>query len=153
MLIANLEEFSQYFQGNLRVMSVDYGIKKTGIAVSDHARLIAMPIEIINEESDKKKIARILDLAKKYDIGALVIGLPLNMDGTEGEGAIILRAFANKLDKALSLPIFLQDERLTSKAANNLLKSIGIERKRRNKIDDLASASLILETVLNFCKK
>ena len=71
------------------------------------------------------------------------------MDGTKSDQTIIVEKFAEKLEKRTNLPIFFQDERLTSRAADNLLKSFGIKRKNRNENDDLAAASMILETTLN----
>lgn len=88
-------------------------------------------------------------MLQEKNISAIVIGLPINMDGTKSEQTILTEKFAEKLEKRSNLPIFLQDERLTSKAADNLLKGFGLKRKDRNNQDDLAAASLILETVLN----
>ena len=75
------------------------------------------------------------------------------MNGTKSEQTLIVENFANKLTKRTELPIFFQDERLTSKAANNLLKDFGLKRKNRNSIDDLAAASMILETALTSASK
>ena len=95
----------------------------------------------------------IIDFIVKNNICAIVVGLPVNMDGTSSSQAKIVTSFVNKLAKETNLPIYLQDERLTSKAADNMLKDMGFNRRQRNERDDMAAASLILETVLESVKK
>lgn len=149
MIIHTLQEFCKLFQPNKPILSLDYGTKKIGIAISTPDHKMSLPFVILTGDSEKKKLHSITNLLQEKNIGAIVIGLPVNMDGTKSEQTMLTEKFAEKLEKRTSLPIFLQDERLTSKAADNLLKNFGLKRKDRNDQDDLAAASLILETVLN----
>ena len=87
------------------------------------------------------------------NICAIVVGLPVNMDGTNSEQTKIVVNFVNKLAKKTNLPIYLQDERLTSKAADSLLRNMGFNRKQRNERDDMAAASMILETTLESARR
>ena len=149
MIIKNLQSFYEEIKPNKRLLSVDYGAKKIGFAISDHSLHLAMPLKMIHESVLSKQIECIVGLVKEYDVGGLVFGLPINMDGSVGEQALRVQSFAEKIVQKTDVPIFLQDERLTSKAADNLLKAAGYNRKKRNSVDDLASASLILETTLD----
>jgi putative Holliday junction resolvase len=149
MIIHTLQEFCKFFQSNKPILSLDYGTKKIGVAISTPDHKMALPFTILAGDSEKKKLHSITTLLQEKNICAIIIGLPINMDGTKSEQTMLTEKFAEKLEKRTNLPIFLQDERLTSKAANNLLKSFGLKRKDRNDQDDLAAASLILETVLS----
>jgi putative Holliday junction resolvase len=108
-----------------------------------------MPLKLLTGDSDKKKLNEIINIIQEKNAGGIVIGLPINMDGSNSDQTELTEKFAIKLSKRTLLPIFLQDERLTSKAANNLFKDLGFNRKHRNSMDDLAAASMILETTLN----
>jgi putative Holliday junction resolvase len=152
MIINSLQEFCQFFQKGKPIISIDYGLKKLGLAISTPDHHLPMPLRIIENESDRKKITDVISILKENNICAIVIGLPINMNGTKSEQTLIVEQFATKLTKRTELPIFFQDERLTSKAANNLLKDFGLKRKNRNSIDDLAAASMILETTLDSAK-
>lgn len=149
MIINSLQEFYQFFQKGKPVLSIDYGLKKVGIALSTPDHSLPAPYIVIEEESDKKKITSILNIIGEKNICAIVLGLPINMDGTKSDQTIIVENFAVKMTKRINLPIFMQDERLTSRAADSLLKDFGISRKNRNAMDDLAAASMILETTLD----
>ncbi|MCZ6896410.1 MAG: Holliday junction resolvase RuvX, partial [Rickettsia endosymbiont of Ixodes ricinus] len=89
---------------------------------------------------------------EKYKVSGVVIGLPQNMSGAVTEQTDIVISLVAELKKSINLPIYLQDERLTTKAANNFLKSFGVKRKDRNNNDDAVAASMILETVLDSIK-
>jgi putative Holliday junction resolvase len=149
MIINSLQEFYKFFQINKPILSIDYGIKKIGIAISTPDHKMALPLTILIGDSEKKKLQEIVAILKEKNACAIVVGLPINMNGTSSEQTLIVEKFAGKLEKRTNLPIFLQDERLTSKAADNLLKDFGLKRKSRNNQDDLAASSMILETVLN----
>lgn len=148
MIIDTLQEFCTFFKSGQPLIGIDYGQKKIGLAISTPDHKISLPLQLLTGDSEKKKLNHIVELAKNKNICAIVVGLPLNMDGTKSDQTIIVEKFAEKLKKRINLPIFFQDERLTSKAANNLLKSFGIKRKNRNENDDLTAASMILETTL-----
>lgn len=149
MIIHTLQEFCKFFQPNKPILSIDYGVKKLGLGISTPDHKMAMPLRIISGDSEKKKLQEIVAISIEKQVCAIVVGLPINMNGTPSEQTLIVEKFAEKLKNRTNLPIFLQDERLTSKAADNLLKDFGLKRKDRNSQDDLAAASMILETVLN----
>ena len=153
MIIHIIQEFSRFFQIGQPIISIDYGLKKIGLAISTPDHSMSLPLAIVSGESEKKKLQEIIAITKEKNICAIVLGLPINMDGTDSEQTMIVKKFAEKLENRTNLPIFLQDERLTSKAADNLLKQFGLKRKDRNKNDDLTAASLILETVLDSAKR
>lgn len=148
MIVTTLQEFYSFFKFGKPLLGIDYGNKKVGIAISSPDHFIAMPHSIIVENKESKKLDIIAEIVKQNNACALVIGLPVHMDGTHSDQTKIVINFAEKLALKINLPIFLQDERLTSRAADSLLKMMGLNRKQRNERDDLASASLILETVL-----
>ena len=148
MIIDTLQEFCTFFKLGQPLIGVDYGQKKIGLAISTPDHQMSMPLQLLTGDSEKKKLNEIADIAKNKHACTIVIGIPFNMDGTKSEQTLIVEKFTEKLERRTHLPIFLQDERLTSRAADNLLKSFGIKRKNRNKNDDLTAASMILETTL-----
>lgn len=148
MIIDTLQEFCTFFKNKQPLIGIDYGQKKIGLAISTPDHQMSMPFQLLTSDSEKKKLNQIVETIKDKNICAIVIGLPLNMNGTKSDQTMIVEKFAKKLEKRTNLPIFFQDERITSRAADNLLKSFGIKRKNRNKNDDLTAASLILETTL-----
>lgn len=153
MITKTLQEFSQKLPINTAIIAIDYGEKKMGVAISNQERTIAMPITTIYQEKEEDKIRAILELAEKYHACGIVIGLPIAMDGHVNNQTKIILKFSEKLSFSTNLPIYLQDERLTSKAADKLLKSIGMKRKQRNQRDDVVAASMILETSLDSMRK
>ncbi|WP_341756892.1 MULTISPECIES: Holliday junction resolvase RuvX [unclassified Candidatus Tisiphia] len=153
MIITALQEFFQLLQANRPIIAIDYGTRKTGIAISNQEQTIAMPIKTIYEKIEENKIKSILDLVTTYSICGIVIGLPVSMNGQSSEQTTIVLEFSTKLSCATNLPIYLQDERVTSLAANNLLKALGVKRRERNQKDDSIAASMILETTLDSIKK
>lgn len=148
MIINSLQEFCTYFTQERPLLGIDFGEKKVGFALSDPQKLLAMPLMLSTSSSDKQKIADIISLSKKHNVCGIVIGLPLNMDGTDSSRTTRVKSFVNMLSCESNLPIFLQDERMTSSAANSLLKESGMSRKDRAKIDDQVAASMILESTL-----
>ena len=132
-----------------RIMGIDYGDVRIGVAQSDLMQVIASPLEVIANtglESSAKKIA---NLAKQNDVETIVIGLPLNMDGTEGTRAAITHKFAEEIAKILPVKIVFQDERLSSVEAEEMLIDANVRRDKRKKIIDKLAACIILESYLN----
>lgn len=152
MIVTSLQEFCQYFIPNAPIISVDMGAQKVGIAISDMNRLMALPVEVVILPEEKRKIEYITNIVEKYKACGIVIGLPLNMDGTDSSQTKNVRDFAIKLSNFTDIAIYMQDERMTSAAANSLLKSIGMNRKERHKIDDQVAACMILESVIENLK-
>ena len=153
MIVTSIQEFYQKFKKDMPIMAIDYGKKKSGIALSTPDHKMPMPHSIIEKESDKKKITEILEIISQKNACAIVVGLPINMDGTDSAQTNLVYEFTEKLSRRTNLPIFMQDERLTSKAADSFLQDFGLNRKQRNNSDDLAAASMILETALDSAKK
>lgn len=149
MIIENLQEFYQLLKARQPIISIDHGIKKMGVAISNQECTVAMPLLTITELKEQDKITKILSLLATYSVCGVVIGLPISMNGQESSQTLEVQNFAKNFAKVNDLPIYLQDERLTTMAANSLLKSFGIKRKDRNKNDDMIAASMILETTLN----
>lgn len=153
MIARGLQEFYQLIKPNTPIIAVDFGEKKIGIALSDPGQTIAMPLEVYSNSSADLKIKKILETASKYSASGIVMGLPVNMDGSDSDQTQRVLEFTKTLSEATDIMIFLQDERLTTKAAGNLLKSFGLTRKERNNNDDRIAASMILETVLDSLKR
>ena len=129
MIINQLDEFITLLTDNCSIMSIDYGAKKIGIALSDKELSIAVPLCNIN--NDNNILNNIQDIVKKHSVCAMVLGLPLMLDSTYGEQTEIILKFANTLE-FMQIPIYLQDERFTSKMADNIMKYAHIKRKNHN---------------------
>jgi putative Holliday junction resolvase len=131
----------------MRYLAIDYGTKRTGLAVCDAGETIVSPLAVV--QGGKDLVEKIKRTAVSEGVGAIVLGLPLNMDDTEGPQAKLVRAFAKELGGQVPLPIHLQDERLSSFAAEQKLQEIGLSRgKKRERLDALAAAE-ILQTFLD----
>ena len=133
-----------------RIMGVDYGDARTGIAVSDLLCTLVGTTTVIHSRNTEKTIAQICTMVQDSDVGEIVVGLPKNMDGTEGARAELCREFAGKLADATGLPIHLWDERRTTVEAHNILSQHNYHGKKRKDTVDAVAASLILEGYLAF---
>ena len=133
-----------------RIMGVDYGDARTGIAISDLLCSIVGTTTVIHSRNADKTIAQILELIKKNDVGEIAVGLPKNMDGSEGPRAQLCREFAQQLEEAASLPVKLWDERRTTVEAHQILSEHNYHGKKRKETVDAVAASLILEGYLAF---
>ena len=133
-----------------RIMGVDYGDARTGIAVSDLLCSIVGSTTVIHSRNAEKTIAQIREMVEKMDVGEIVLGLPKNMNGTEGPRAELCREFAKKLEEATGLPVHLWDERRTTVEAHNILSEHNYHGKKRKNTVDAVAASLILEGYLRF---
>lgn len=131
----------------MRYLAIDYGLKRTGFAICDPAETICSPLEVF--EGQNGLIARIKKISDEYQADAILIGLPLNMDGTEGKQSQIVRAFAVEVKKALGLEIFFQDERLTSHTAERMMIDADLTRKKKKKRLDAVAAATILQAFLD----
>ena len=133
-----------------RIMGVDFGDARTGIAVSDLLCSLVGTTTVIHSRNMEKTIGQIAAMVKDSDIGEIVVGLPKNMDGTEGVRAELCRVFAQKLEEATGLPIHMWDERRTTVEAHNILSQHNYHGKKRKETVDAVAASLILEGYLAF---
>lgn len=136
-----------------RIMSVDYGDARTGIAVSDLLCSIVGTTTVIHSRNAEKTISQICDMVRSSDVGEIVVGLPKNMDGTEGARAELCRGFAEKLQEATGLPVTLWDERRTTVEAHNILSQHNYHGQKRKNTVDAVAAALILEGYLAFRSK
>ena len=153
MIIDTLQEFHKFFSPGKPIMAIDYGSKKLGTALTTRDHMICMPYRLILQADNNTKIRELLAIIKNENVCAIVIGLPVSMDGHASEQTALTLKFAHELENRTGLPIFMQDERLTSRMADNLLKEFGLNRKQRARQDDLTAASLILETTLESAKR
>lgn len=134
----------------MRIIAVDYGDAHTGVAVSDPTGLLAGVTLTIHSRWEEEVLERLSQLAREYQAEQFVVGLPRNMDGTEGSRAQLCRAFAARLEEASGLPAALWDERRTTVDAHRILHESGKNGKKRKKTVDAVAASLILEGYLTF---
>ena len=134
----------------MRYLGLDLGSRTLGVAVSDKTGLIASHLKTIRHEEDYEGLLTIVeDLVKELEIDAIVLGYPKNMNGTIGPKGELSEEFKKKLESRLSLPIYLQDERLTTKSATDMLIQGGVSRKDRKKVVDSVAATIILQTYLD----
>ena len=135
----------------MRIMGVDYGDARTGIAVSDLLCSLVGSTAVIHSRNPEKTLEKVSQFVKDNpEIGEIVVGLPKNMDGTEGARAQLCREFAEKLEQATGLPVKLWDERRTTVEAHNILSQHNYHGKKRKDTVDAVAASLILEGYLAF---
>jgi putative Holliday junction resolvase len=130
-------------------MGLDFGEKTIGVAVSDRRRSVASPLETVRRRKFTQDAARLLELAAAREIGGIVLGLPLNMDGSEGPRCQSTRAFARNLSGLTDLPIAFWDERLSTVAAERALLEADTSRARRAEVIDHVAAGVILQGALD----
>lgn len=136
-----------------KIMGIDYGDARTGVAISDLLCSIVGSTCVVPSRNREKAIADIVKLAQDNAVGEIVVGLPRNMDGTEGVRAQLCREFADELGKATGLPIAMWDERRTTVEAHNILSQHNYHGKKRKNTVDAVAASLILEGYLAYRKR
>jgi putative holliday junction resolvase len=128
----------------VRILALDHGTVRIGVALSDELKMIASPLEFIPAEPSADVLAKLRELIREKKVELIVIGMPRNMDGSYGPAAEKVREFAAALQNSIPTPIRLWDERLTSTQANRLLISGGVRRdKRKEKVDGMAAAILL----------
>jgi len=128
----------------MRILALDHGTKRIGVAVSDETRTIAQPLEFIPAEPFADFLARLKQLLVEKEIGLILVGLPRNMDGSYGPAALKVQTFVAALKDAIAVPIKTWDERLTSSQANKILIQGNVRRdKRKEKVDKMAAAILL----------
>jgi len=133
-----------------KIMGIDYGDARTGVAISDLLCTIVGSTAVVNSHNTEKAIADIVRMAQENGVGEIVVGLPRNMDGTEGARAELCREFARKLEEATGLQVTMWDERRTTVEAHNILSQHNYHGKKRKNTVDAVAASLILEGYLAF---
>jgi len=136
----------------MRVMGLDYGDKTVGVAISDELLITAQPIETVERERTnklRKTYQRIEALIAEYEVEKIVLGRPLNMNGTEGNRVELTEAFAEELSRRTGLEIIWMDERLTTVEANRILEETGVAHSARKEHIDKMAAAIILQTYLD----
>ncbi|OZB90572.1 Holliday junction resolvase RuvX [Paenibacillus sp. XY044] len=133
----------------MRIMGLDYGDRKIGVAVSDLFGWTAQGLEVVERRRDGAEMQRIADLVREQEVEEIVVGLPKNMNGSIGPRGEICIEFADKLKDMLNLPVHLWDERLTTVSAERTLLEADVSRKKRRQVVDKMAASLILQNYLD----
>lgn len=136
----------------MRIMGLDFGSKTVGVAVSDSLLLTAQGVEIIRRKEENKlrqTLARIEELIEEYEVEEIVLGLPKNMNATEGIRVELTNEFKEKLERRTGLPVVMWDERLTTVAADKAMMEAGIRRENRKDYVDMIAATFILQGYLD----
>ena len=149
MIYDAFEDFAAELPQMRAIAGLDLGTVTLGVAVSDTFQSVATPLETIKRKKFGVDAEKLLAIVKQRNIGALVLGLPMNMDGTEGARCQSTRAFARNLTKLTDLPIGFWDERLSTVAAERALLEADTSRKRRSEVIDHVAASYILQGALD----
>ena len=149
MILPTLEEFRATLPPNAAIAGLDLGDKTIGVAISDLRRMIATPREVIRRVKFTDDAARLMEIIRAREIKGIILGLPLNMDGSEGPRVQSTRAFARNLERLTPLPIAFWDERLSTVAAERALLEADTSRKRRREVIDQVAAGFILQGALD----
>ena len=132
-----------------RILSLDFGERRIGVAVSDALNIIAQSVGTIERRGIKNDLKKIKGLVQEHDAGMLIVGLPLNMDGTEGKSANRAIDFVNELKKEIDIRVEMVDERLTTAQGERIFLEADLSRKKRKKNIDKIAAQLILQNYLD----
>ncbi len=128
----------------MRILALDHGTKRIGVALSDELKMLAQPLEYIPAEPFAEFLARLRELLREKEVEMVLVGIPRNMDGSYGPAALKVQDFVAALRAAITVPIEMWDERLTSVQANRLLIAGKVRReKRKEKVDKMAAAILL----------
>ncbi|GKY89059.1 Holliday junction resolvase RuvX [Sinisalibacter aestuarii] len=149
MIHEEIADFTAALAPGAALAGLDYGEKTIGVAVSDGMRQVATPLETIRRKKFTADAERLREIVADRRIGGLVLGLPRNMDGSEGPRCQSTRAFARNLDRVLGLPITFWDERLSTVAAERALLEADTSRARRAEVIDHVAAGVILQGALD----
>jgi len=133
----------------MRVLAIDHGTKRMGIAVSDPSATIALPLEFIPAEPFKSFLTRFKEILREKEVEWIVIGMPRNMDGSYGPAAAKVQEFVAVLKEHVAIPIRTWDERLTSAQANRFLLQANVRRQDRKEKVDQAAAAILLQSFLD----
>ncbi len=150
MVVQSHEEFRTHLWRHRRILALDLGTKTIGLALSDVSLMIATPYETLKRTKFQKDAEALVSIIKEHDVGGLVLGLPVSMDGTEGPRCQSTRAFASNFERVFDLPITFWDERLSTSAVERMLvQEVDMTRKRRAEVVDKLAASYILQGFLD----
>ena len=145
-----LEEFKKKQLDKCRLIGLDLGTKRIGVSICDEKQLIATPFKTINRSTANELIDELKNIIKENDIKGIVIGNPLNMDGSLGSSAQSVKDTSNNIEKSINLPICLWDERLSTVGAFNLSSQLDVNVSKREKKIDQNAAAFILQGAIDF---
>lgn len=131
-----------------RILALDYGTKRIGVALSDELGWTAQPLETFERRTLDRDVVHIAALVESHSVERVVLGLPLQLDGREGPAVRAMREFTDKLEASLPVPVVLWDERMTTKAAEELLIAADVGRRKRKGIVDRIAAAILLRSYL-----
>src|SRR6266404_5575731 len=133
----------------MRILALDHGTKRIGVAVSDEMKMIATPLEYIPAEPFAEFLARLREILREKEVELIIIGMPRNMDGSYGPAALKVQEFVAVLKESIAVPIKLWDERLTSAQANRFLIAAQVRRSKRKEKVDQTAAAILLQSYLD----
>lgn len=133
-----------------RMLGIDFGEKRVGVAVSDETQYIATPLEVINVKDNPTLIRSIISFIEEFNVSAVVFGWPLNMDGTESKVCQMIKSFIDSFAETSKIPVIVWDERMSSIASEAVLISADMSRKKRRKVADKVAACYILQGLLDY---
>ena len=153
MIVKTPTELAEALKPGQRLFGLDLGEKTIGLALCDVMLTVATPFETLAKSKFSVDAETLIGLVKKHNVGGLVIGLPLNMNGTEGPSAQSARAFARNFDAKHPMPILFWDERLSTAAVTRTLIEADVSRAKRKEVVDKMAAAFILQGVLDFLSR
>lgn len=136
----------------MKIMAVDFGDARTGIAVCDRTEFLASPVGVIEERNFDACAQKVAYMSKQYEVGEIVVGFPKNMNGSIGPRAEKCSLFADKIKEQVDVPVTLWDERSTTVSAHNILNETNTRGKKRKAVVDAVAATIILESYLAYRK-
>ena len=148
--MVTLEEFKKKHSDKCRLIGLDLGSKRIGVSICDEKQLIATPLKTINRNILNELISELKEIIDENDIRGIVIGYPLNMDGSSGRSAQSVRDTSQKIEENINIPICLWDERLSTVGAFNLSSQLDINVSKREKKIDENAAAFILQGAIDF---
>ena len=137
----------------MKILAVDYGDTRTGLAVSDRTEFLATPVGTITERNAQRLAQKVADAVKEQGAELIVVGLPINMNGTKGPRAEKCEEFAQMLRELVDCPVEMWDERSTTVTAHNILNTTNVRGKARKAVVDTVAATIILESYLEYRRK
>jgi len=138
----------------MRVMALDVGHKRIGVALSDPGQVLASSLQVIERKGQQRDLATVVQLVREHEVGKIIVGFPLSLDGTVGQQARVVERYAALLEKklrdsSLDVPVILWDERLSTVAAERLMAEAGRKGRERRERIDAAAAAVILQDYLD----
>ncbi|MGN0594127.1 MAG: Holliday junction resolvase RuvX [Hominimerdicola sp.] len=137
----------------MKIMAVDYGDARTGLAVCDRTEFLASPIGTVEEKNAQILAMKVAHMAEQYEVGEIIVGLPVNMNGSKGPRAEKCQAFAELLNQLTEIPVNMWDERSTTVTAHQILNETNVRGKNRKAVIDTVAATVILEGYLDYRRK